>query len=158
MKDIPGYENKYAVTEEGQIWSYRSKKFLKQRKRKDGYCDVCLSKDNKKTTLSVHRITAMTYIPNPNNLPQVGHRDETRDNNCVDNLYWTDAKENSNTPLHIERVKKAQCKSIICVESGKVYPSAKAASIELGINHSHICGCCRGERKTCGGLHWRYYE
>lgn len=104
----------------------------------------------------IHRLVAEAFIPNPNNLPQVSHLDETRDNNNVLNLEWADAKQNSNTPLHIERLKKAQGKKTYCVELDRVFDSAKQAAIELGLNNSHISECCRGGRKTCGNYHWRY--
>ena len=86
----------------------------------------------------------------------MGHADETRNNNEVSNLYWTDAKENSNTPLHIERLRKSQGNKTYCVELDRVFESASEAARELGLNHSHISECCRGGRNTCGNFHWRY--
>ena len=67
---------------------------------KKGYLTVNLLKDGKRyTRVFVHRIVAEAFIPNPNNLPQVGHRDDLplKTNNHVGNLYWTTNKENANT-------------------------------------------------------------
>ena len=113
-KDIKGYENKYQVSNLGRIRSYPNKrhsnfKILKQAKN-NGYYTVCLSKENKTKNFTVHRLVAIAFIPNPNNLPQVGHKDEKNlinseeCNNCVENLEWCTGKENDNMPLHRERL------------------------------------------------------
>lgn len=107
MKDIRGYEGLYGITMTGRVWSYRSKKFLKPRTHKDGYLLVNLYKDGKYKTFSLHRLVAETYIPNPDNKPQVGHIDENPRNNCWDNLYWTNAKNNCNYGTHNEKISKA---------------------------------------------------
>lgn len=60
------------------------------------YYRVGLYKQNKSTTYRVHRLVAETFIPNPDNLPQVNHKDHNPFNNCVDNLEWCDAKYNCN--------------------------------------------------------------
>ena len=156
MKDIKGYEGLYAVTENGQVWSYRSQIFLKPMANKDGYLRVGLNKDGIKKQFMVHRLVGEAYIPNPEGLPQIGHKDETRDNNCVSNLYWTTAKENCNYGQHRERKSKAHSIPIICVELNKEFESALKAGQELGIDSSSIRKCCKGKRKTAGGYHWQY--
>ena len=107
MKDICGYEGLYAITMTGRVWSYRRKKFLKQEADKDGYLMVILYKDGGRKGLKVHRLVAETYIPNPDNQPQVGHIDENPRNNCWDNLYWTNAKNNCNYGNRNEKISKA---------------------------------------------------
>ena len=72
MKDIKGYEGLYAVTENGQVWSYRSQIFLKQMANKDGYLRVGLNKDGIKKQFMVHRLVGEAYIPNIEGLPQIG--------------------------------------------------------------------------------------
>ena len=49
-------------------------------------------------------------------------------------------------------------KKVICIETGKIYCNAREASEKTGACYSKIGACCRGERKTCGGFHWEYYE
>ena len=71
MKDIPGYEGEYAATRDGQIWSHKSQIYLKHYINKKGYHLVSLSKNGKAKTCRVHRLVALTWIPNPDNLPQV---------------------------------------------------------------------------------------
>ena len=64
--------------------------------RKDGYRNVKLYRDGKERTLYVHRLVAQAFIPNPDNLPEVNHKDEDTTNNRVDNLEWCSSKYNSN--------------------------------------------------------------
>jgi hypothetical protein len=64
--------------------------------RKDGYRNVRLHRDGKERTLYVHRLVAQAFIPNPDNLPEVNHKDEDTTNNRVDNLEWCSSKYNSN--------------------------------------------------------------
>lgn len=95
MKDIPGYEGKYAITEDGKIWSYRSKNFLSPFLCK-GYYFVNLCGKNGRKRESVHRLLALTYIPNPENLPVVDHIDRNRINNSLSNLRWASFETNAN--------------------------------------------------------------
>lgn len=89
MKDVKGYEKLYAVSIYGEVYSYRRDKFLAQGKTKKGYCNVSLYKDQHGKSVYVHRLIAETYIPNPDNLQYVRHKDGNKLNNCVDNLYWS---------------------------------------------------------------------
>ena len=62
--------------------------------RGTGYCRVSLSVNNKRTTYDVHRLVAKNFIPNPENKPQVNHKDGDKTNNCVNNLEWNTRIEN----------------------------------------------------------------
>jgi hypothetical protein len=93
LKRIPKY-NGYGVDKEGKVYSFKSKKFLKQGYRK-GYRKVNLCKEGKCKEFSVHRIIAMIFIPNPENKPFVNHIDSNRENNHVLNLEWSTASENT---------------------------------------------------------------
>lgn len=110
-KDIKGYEGLYQVSTCGRIKSlarmvpfsnihtsgYRQlkEKILKGGITKDGYNVVTLRKDNIGKIYSIHRLVAETFIPNPNNLPEVNHKDENKVNNHVDNLEWCTHQYNS---------------------------------------------------------------
>lgn len=94
MKDIPGWEGLYACDTKGQIYSYRSNKFLSPAKSKRGYLHVTFTKDGKRYDYRVHRLIAMTFIDNPENKEQVNHIDGNKINNCISNLEWCTAEEN----------------------------------------------------------------
>lgn len=154
MRDIPGYEGLYAATSCGKIWSYRSKKFLKLRKTRDGYLYASLYKNRKEKKYLVHRLIASTYLDNPNNLPQVSHLDETRTNNCVNNLTWASTKDNCNMPLRKQRLSK----KVFCLETQQIFDSITEAAKAVNINPSNISNCLAGRRKTAGSYHWKLYE
>lgn len=94
MKDVKGYEGLYAMHPSGKVYSYKNKKFLKAGKHRDGYLQVVLYKDGKMKTCKVHRLVALTYIDNPENKPQVNHKDGNKTNNNVSNLEWVTHGEN----------------------------------------------------------------
>lgn len=151
MKDIVGYEGLYAITSCGKVWSYRSNRFIQPSHDKDGYYRIMLVKDKQRKNHYVHRLVAMTYLPNPNNYPQVNHIDEVKDHNWINNLEWCDAKYNC--CYGNRNVNKS--KPVYCVELDKAFSSQRAAAIELGLNSRSISKCCSGIYKSTGGYHWR---
>lgn len=162
MKDIKGYEGLYAITSCGRVWSYRSKKFLSPYKMKSGYLQVTLANKGNKQKFLIHRLVAEAYLKNPNNYEEVSHLDETRDNNCVNNLAWVSRSENLNMPKYKERQSEAHksnpknCKQVRCIKTGIVYISAVEASRQTGISACNISSCCHKRIKTAGGSAWEF--
>ena len=107
---------------------------LKLNLRSNGYYYVVLYKNAKRASKTVHRLVAETFIPNPDNLPEVNHKDENKLNNNVNNLEWCDNKYNVNYSV---------AKIVQCVETGVSYSSLTNASkinnIDLGLL-SRVCG------------------
>ena len=155
MKDVVGYEGLYQVTSCGKVWSYKNERFLKPRKNND-YLRVTLCKDGEMKDYYIHRLVAEAYIPNPDNLPEVNHKDENKLNNCVNNLEWCSKDYNRNYGTRTERSALARSIPVYCLELNKVFSGISQAARELGLNPSHICECCKGKLKTTGGLHFRY--
>ncbi len=94
MKDIVGYEGIYMITESGEVYSCRRKKFLKQRFDHYGYKVVNLRTKTYDKTVKVHRLVAEAFISNPDNKETVNHIDGNKENNSIDNLEWCTQKEN----------------------------------------------------------------
>ena len=158
MKDIIGYEGLYQITSCGKVWSYKNKKFLKPRKIRDGYLQVGLCKDGKREFYYIHRLVAEAYLPNPDNLPQVNHKDENKENNALQNLEWCTQKYNMNYGSRTQKSAKNRSKPVYCEELNKTFDGASAAARELNLYQSNITQCCKGKLKTAGGYHWRYQE
>ena len=182
-KDIKGYEGLYQVSNLGKIKSlsrkifngknyYISKeKILKPAKDKDGYVQVLLYKNNRHKTYKVHRLVAMAFIPNPNNLPQINHKDENKQNNRAENLEWCTNKYNCNYGTWKEKVSKAnkgkiglrgsnspRANKVKCITTGETFNSLIEAEQKYNIKYQNISACCRGKKKTAGGYRWEYID
>ena len=171
-KDIPGYEALYAASTWGRIKSYAKtrvtptngictypEKILKPGKRRQGYLLVDLWKDEKRKIFSVHRLVAMTFIPNPNNLSQVCHKDDNPENNCVDNLFWGTQADNMRDMASKNREGNPKRSVVGMLPDGSreyEFESIIEASRQTGTDQGDICNCCLGKRKSAGGLIWKY--
>jgi uncharacterized protein YerC len=91
--DFIGFRN-YGISEDGKIWSYKRKIFLKPKIDKDGYFEVCLRKNNKGKYFRVHRLVGFAYILNIENKPMINHKDGNKQNNNYSNLEWVNNSEN----------------------------------------------------------------
>jgi hypothetical protein len=153
-------------------------KILKFNTNPNGYHQVTLSGQSHKTKqVVVHRLVAKAFIPNPDNLPFVNHKDECKVNNEVSNLEWCDHKYNIlySCNLHPGRISKnntnnpKRSKQVKCVETGIIYPSTKEAFRQTGISYGNIGNVCRKAKikdkrgyyytsQTAGGYHWEYIK
>lgn len=97
----------YEVSSFGRIRKISEHKICKTQLDSNGYVYFM------SYTIRVHRLVAIAFIPNPNNLPQVNHKDENKSNNDVDNLEWCTAKYNNRYGTKLERISKSVSKSLI---------------------------------------------
>lgn len=162
-KDVKGYEGLYQVSDTGLVKRIpsvkcKTERILQQGTQKTGYKYVNLSKNSRPHTKRVHRLVAETFIPNPDNLPQINHKDENKANNNVNNLEWCSEKYNVNYGTRRKRCSITRGTTVQCVETGQTYPSARNASQHTGIYQSSISRCCNKDYgfKTAGGYHWKY--
>ena len=117
-KDIKHYEGLYKISSLGRVWSVHKHDFKVPHIKDNGYMFVQLYKNGKMRNEHLHRLVSLTFVPNPNNLPQVNHKDENKRNNCVDNLEWCDGKYNNNYGTAQERKVTANRKNG-CYERAK---------------------------------------
>lgn len=147
--------SKYGITEDGQVWSYKRKIFLKQRLDKYGYLRVNLmDDDNQMKTMQVHKLVALAYVPNPDGKPTVNHNDECKTNNHYSNLTWMTNAEQNSYGTRMARIKKAISRPVRCIETGEVYESCSEAGRQTKAYPDSIAKCVAGKYKTAGGFHW----
>ena len=108
INDYPGYE----ISNLGRVKSYKmdkiNGKIMNPYKTTKGYLQIDISLDGRarknRRHLAIHRLVAIAFLPNPNNYPQVNHKDENKENNCVNNLEWCTNDYNCHYGTKIEDV------------------------------------------------------
>lgn len=165
-KPIQGYEELYLVSSDGDIIAlprivdngyrkaHRKQHKMKQKTRAGVYKFVMLSKNGEQKAYSVHRLVAQAFLDNPDNLPEVNHKDENPENNHVDNLEWCTRQYN------IEYSKGKRVHQID-MKTGKIlaeYKSIKFASRMTGISRTAINNAVTGYSHSAGGYCWKYCD
>ena len=148
-KDIKGYEGLYQISNTGKVKGLKRNKVLKPILQRSGYYYVDLQRKRR----LVHRLVAEAFIDNPDNLPEVNHKDEDKVNNSVENLEWCDSKYNANYGTRNKR----RGKPIQCIETGVIYWGAREMERQLGIKHNSIAFAIRNGTRA-GGYHWQYVD
>ena len=182
-KEVYGYDGVYFISDKGRIKSVDRRipntngvgtrlikgKILSTTLNNKGYKCVSLHKNGKIKTFTIHRLVALSFIPNPNNYSDVNHKDENKLNNNAENLEWVTHEYNMN---YGERGKKAgeklkntrllskngKAHKVINLDTKKIFGCIREASMHYNVNESGISQCCRGKSKKCGGYRWMYYE
>ena len=161
---VKNYENLYEVSDQGRVKSigYGKERILKPGRNTQGYLQVVLCKNGEKNNCVIHRLVSQTFIPNPDNLPEVNHKDEDKTNNSVSNLEWCDRKSNCNYGNRNKRISEKLSKSVLqFTKDGELvreWKSMNDVEINLGFNHSNISSCCTGKRKSANGFVWKYKD
>lgn len=163
-KPVVGYEGLYEVSNWGRVKSLKfgKERILKPCTNRYGYLFVKLCKDGKVKPFTVHRLVAEAFLPNPDNLPQVNHKDENKQNNIVSNLEWCSAQYNNTYGTRIERVAEkttnGKCSKTVLQYTleGNFIKEWKSVAECRRNGFRHVDDVCRGERKSCGGYIWEY--
>ena len=147
---------RYSVSSEGRVMNNKTGRILKQSRDSNGYAFVCLF-DGAKHTKTVHMLVAKLFIPNPLGLKCVNHKNGNKTDPRAENLEWCTHKENR---VHAVRELKlyggGKRKAVACLETGIVYPTARAAAMSIGVSDMMISKCLYGKIHTAGGYHWKY--
>ena len=177
-KDVVGFEGKYVVSsigrvaalsfpiEAGTLHYCRRPHLLTTRRISNGYFTTALScGKNQSRGIYVHRLVATAFIPNPDNLPHINHRDEDKSNNRLENLEWCTVRYNVNYGTAIERRRKTweqlshNCKKVAMLDEDgeiiRVYKGLRYAAENIHRNYSAISFAIKHHTK-CAGHHWAF--
>ena len=176
-KDKKDYEGLYQVSNLGRAKSldryikgkghslqFKKGRILKPMKDNNGYLKVRLCNGEKSKTFNLHRLVAEAFIDNPDNLPQVNHKDENKTNNVVTNLEWCDSRYNKNYGTRNKRISEKMTngklsKPVLQYDlEGNLIREWKS-TMECGrngFNHGAVNACCLGKLKTYKGFIWEY--
>lgn len=168
-KPVVGWEGYYEVSNMGRVRSLnrivdsevnrgqiktKTARILLQSKNSQGYPIVHLNTPNRSSTLRVHRLVALAFLPNPNNLPEVNHIDGNKENAKLTNLEWVTSKQNvvhakysikNNSVLRIAQFGGEDYKTLI-----NVFPSYSKASILINSTLNNISDGIKKNRIRCG--------
>lgn len=171
---IEGFPN-YKVSSMGRILALNfqrthTEKILKPQVGSRGYLHISLSNNGRVYTKRINRLVAKAFLPNPNNLPCVNHKDENKLNNRVENLEWCTYQYNSNYGTGIERCSQKRIndinrsKKIVMMKDGivvKIFPSLRECR-RCGYNSQIISQLCNHKKncryKTHKGYTWKFYN
>ena len=170
------YEGLYKVSNLGRILSLNYNKtgraeLMEPGNDSNGYLHVGLCKNKERKWCLVHRLVAETFLENPDNLPEVNHKDEDKTNNFVflnedgsvdkekSNIEWKSHRDNCNHGTRNERVAKTQSKKVLQFTLDGVLIREWTSVMECGRNGfyiGNISACCNGKRKSHKGFIWKY--
>lgn len=173
-KDVVGYEKLYQVSNLGRVRScthevvYKNGtihthvgKILSLAVNKSGYLQINLYRNGHQKVCLVHRLVAEAFLPNPDNLPCVNHKDENRSNSNVDNLEWCTHEYNSKYSHTGTKANKDRCKKIACytypdMKYVATFESCNEAARQLDVASSLVSKVANNKKPQAKGYFFKY--
>ena len=160
-RKVSGFEKCYEVSSLGRLRNIRTGKILRSKELRGGYVVDILCDNNRRKTVRRHRLVAEAFIPNPDNKPEINHKNGNKADNAISNLEWATHRENTDHSwaTGLTKLPTPTEKSVSQYFEGKwiaTYRSLKYAEKLTGINIASILKCCTRERKSAGGYEWKY--
>lgn len=164
-RNIVGYEGKYQVSNKGNVRTFqRDRCMLLKQKNNLGYKTIVLWDNKVRQDAKVHRLVAEAFIPNPNNLPFINHKDENPSNNCVDNLEWCTQQYNVTYGSAIQKRIKSnpRVKPVVMLNANGEFEvefeSSAEAARHIGGNGSNVWAVCNKRAKSYKGKVFIYKD
>lgn len=164
-RDVVGYEGKYQVSNKGNMRTFQRDRCMSlKQKNTQGYMTVMLWNNKKRKDAKVHRLVAEAFIPNPDGLPVVNHKDENPSNNCVENLEWCTQQYNIVYGFAIQKRIKSnpRVKPVVMLningEFEMEFDSSADAARYIGGSGSSVWAVCNNRAKTYKGKVFIYKD
>lgn len=162
----------YEISSLGNIRHIVNKINRKNYDNGNGYLFCKINVGGKYKNCYLHRLVAETFIPNPDNLLEVNHKDNNRKNNKIENLEWCTHQKNvdyANKQGHMGKVNVGKFnelhhnhKEIQQFSKNNIFIKEWKSMMEVerqtGIKSGHISECCNKKRKTAGGYIFKFKE
>lgn len=163
---------RYKISKDGRIYSEKVRNIIELKSAHTYFRLPLKTKGGETKNMAIHRLVALAYIPNPNNLPVVNHIDGNKFNNSAENLEWTSYQNNAkhaarigltrtggksgtryitNSPFAIKVGKYTLEDKLICI-----YDSISRAAKDNDTEGTYIMRVCQGKQKTLRGYKWKY--
>lgn len=166
-KEIEGYEGAYEISNKGSVKNIRTGKCLRLGySNTSNYPCVVLSLNGHKKCYAVHRLVAKAFVPNPNNLPEINHINENREDNRAENLEWCSRLYNIRYGTGIRRraenVRNDPRRSTQVIQrdmDGKeirIYPSFHEMHRQTGYDRHAVKRAIDGKIKHAYGYKWSH--
>jgi hypothetical protein len=146
FENIIGYEDMYQISINGDVINKKKNTMIKPSVDSRGYYQVHFSKNGKPKKISLHRLLAIQFIPNPLNKTQVNHIDGNKKNNAIDNLEWCTPSENIRhawdtglckmTEKNRETARKLKSKMVLDLQTGIFFDSVLELTKALNVSYS----------------------
>lgn len=165
-KTIEGTNGEYQVSDTGLVRTTKTNRILRPAVSRHGYERVCLFKKDRERRYRVHRLVAIAFIPNPDNLPQVNHIDGNKRNNHVSNLEWVTSEQNMHHAkehgLRIghEKFCDSKKKRVIAtnIDSGEQFVFESILAARKAIGTCHVQEVLKGLRQQAKGYTFAFEE
>jgi hypothetical protein len=151
---ISGFPN-YAISTHGRVWSSRLGNYLRDYPTNHGHRYVDLSRFGEKQRRYVHRLVAIAFLPNPDRLPAVRHKDDDPIYNHVSNLEWGTQLDNIHDAINNGKILGRKPCPVQIIETKKEYPSLHACARDIGGSAPGIYHVLSGKTKTHKSLTFR---
>lgn len=159
-KIIPGFSN-YMASNKGRIKNIKTGYITLGSLDNAKYRRFTLyNDDGVKIHTKVHILVAKAFLPNPDNLPEVNHKNKNHEDNRIENLEWISHKKNMQHFFKEEGIKHNNARPIKCVETGEIFPSLRKAAEAKHVNKERIrvsANDKEGKRKSAG-YHWKWID